>query len=244
MVLKVGDVCDQVSEILPVAPDAAGGEIPGPTSEALALCAAVISVDPQDRDTNVILSHFRVASPLPMAGQWVFGPESFRFTKVGDWERLWTRHLMSGLCGGIVPGEPTTGFILRREQLVPLPRALTGRLLGFAGLARGWDGYGGKPIANHTVERAIGVLNYLYRQAAERRISPPAPQMSPTSDGSIQLEWDYPRALFLSVEIPAEPEPLTLYLEYSDGREVEATADSPVGLWNTIEVALKTARGG
>ena len=265
MVMIVGDVRDQVGGYSPeVAPDAVSADIPSLLSAGFGLCDAVIPDDPQNRDAAVILYDFgtaprfltgaklafgpkslwlretrdwgtrrsigELAAQLLMAGQLAFGPESLWLRAVRDWE---TRQLMTELCGGVVP----------REGVAP-PRALTSRLLDFAGLPRGWDGYSGDPIANQTVERAIRALNYLYRQAAVRGdLRPPAPQVSPTPDGSIQLEWDYPGDFFLAVEVPAEPEPLTLYLEYGGGKEVEATADSPAELWSTFEVALKAARG-
>ena len=50
-------------------------------------------------------------------------------------------------------------------------------------LARGWDGYAGRPVSFHCAQFAANLIERLFVGGV------PAPQLVPGGDGTLQIEW-------------------------------------------------------
>lgn len=85
------------------------------------------------------------------------------------------------------------------------------KIQSFATLEIDWDSYGGSPIDDKTIERALCILDDL----AAGDI--PIPQVVPCSSGDIQFEWDPERG---AVEIEIGPEgEIGYWFEDDEGEE-------------------------
>ena len=207
-------------------------------------------------DSSVIISEVKKMVPRLVMRDWAFGTpleegQNVSALQATDYHRLYNSLLVNRISqlNTLLPATDIMTDFTRTHstvtpesvgltrQFVSQPHDLVERLLGFAGLPAGWDGYSGKPIEGHTVERTVELLNDIYKRTADEGTKFPDPTVGPTPGGSIQLEWDLPQAL-LAVEIPRRSEPLSFYLEYADGREVGSDAASPDDVWQAIKVAF------
>lgn len=96
-------------------------------------------------------------------------------------------------------------------------------------LARGWDGYDAKPVGERAVGIAVRALAVVSRAAARAGVSLSAPEIGPSPDGSIHLEWSLPKG-YVDIECPSEPEPVSFYLQLADGTEIDGDVVSPEAL--------------
>jgi hypothetical protein len=233
------DATDQVGEASRwVSPEEIDVLFPGSVPGILRLCDAALVVDLEDQDPLVILLECKEAVLRRTLIEYAaFGRLCGAAVIGAGQQRLLDLARFLPELSPSVGGEQTRGLSLYARRIASLPHDLTDRLLGLAGLARGWDGYHAERVEHRTVERAIETLNHLYIRAADERVSLPAPVVGPTPDGSIQLEWDYPNA-FLSVEIPAVPKPLCFYFERNDGEEAGKDVASLEDVWDIVEAEL------
>jgi hypothetical protein len=236
---RVGDVRDQAGEVAPaLTPDATGAWPEVTILRAFRPLDVAIIVDPEEKDMSVHVLEFKWDAPRRTLMRYLAAdPLRGSLIVTADYDRLLdlVRRLWELPCGGFSEGASRLG--LRQTETARPPHDLTHQLLSFAGLPRGWDGYRAEPIEHRTVERAVRLLNYLYGRAADERLSFEAPVLGPTPGGSIQLEWNL-ASLFLSVEIPAAPKPLSFYFERSDGKQAGNDAASLQDVWEIVKAGL------
>lgn len=137
---------------------------------------------------------------------------------------------------------PQTVLDVGRIPSATPPRALIDRLISLGGLSHGWDGYTAPPIEDDTIVRAVDLLATLYGRAGQEGPPIQAPMVGPTPRGSIQFEWDLPSGS-LSIEIPREPEPLSLYLALGDRAELGLDEATPEDVWRVATAALASRQG-
>lgn len=75
-------------------------------------------------------------------------------------------------------------WLIKRERAEPPWKAATEKAFaGLATLEENWDTYGGKPIESEYIGAARFVLDQIMAHDT------PPPQVTPMSNGSVQLEW-------------------------------------------------------
>lgn len=124
-------------------------------------------------------------------------------------------------------------ILMQRRQVTMPAMASAATLFSLSGLPRNWDGYSGQAIEQAVVDRAFQVLSHLAAGAALNDISLPPPSVGPSADGSIHFEWDAAEG-YLDVECPADPTPLSFYMELRDGSEEAGQASSFEALWEAV----------
>ncbi|MDO8612866.1 MAG: hypothetical protein Q7R32_08590 [Dehalococcoidia bacterium] len=248
---KVEDVTDQVGDLFPPALHDTAGTVRS-MSEVFALADSVILID-----STAIISEVKDMVPRLMMKDWAFGTPLEGHQRVSalvpaDYHRLYNKlflNRISALNALLPAADIWRDFIRAHETVTPQSPALSsqvtgishdlvGHVLGVTQLSAGWDGYHAKPIAGHTAEIAISLLNYVHARATAEGLLLQSPLVSPTPDGSIQLEWDHPD-VFLTVEIPLR-EPISFYLERKDGEELGRDSASQEEVWEAVRAVCKS----
>ena len=108
----------------------------------------------------------------------------------------------------------------------PWLRPILRRLLGFLDLGENWNGYGERPIHESALKRVVAVLDVVCPEG-------PVPDVVPTSDGGVQIEWSIG-----GHEIEIEVLPIgsaQIYLAEPSGSEREMAADaSSTMVWGLL----------
>lgn len=113
---------------------------------------------------------------------------------------------------------------LLQDRIEREPNSPRARLARLAGLSAGWDGYQAPSIPTSLVGRALSIMSEIDYAVEKAGIDLPPPGVGPSPAGSIHFEWDLPSGDFASIECPAEPQRLALYIERRDGSEITMTA--------------------
>jgi hypothetical protein len=113
--------------------------------------------------------------------------------------------------------------------------ALVERLRHLLDLPADWDSYGAVPVRADVVQQAA----HLIRDWLTEGI--PAPQIVPTPDGGVQLEWHQPAA-YLEIHL-STPTDLSFYVE-SDGHEEEGTLATDRSRLASVLASLASSRSG
>ncbi len=108
------------------------------------------------------------------------------------------------------------------------------RLSELLSLGENWNGYGEKPIQENAVKKAIAVLDTVYQKG-------PVPEVVPTPDGGVQLEWEK-NGYEIEIEIPSVGPALILVVN-SSGQDEEITSGENSEVWGYVRDLLKEIRG-
>ena len=99
-----------------------------------------------------------------------------------------------------------------------------------------WNGYGERAVHEDAVKRAMNVLNVV-------GVDGPRPDIVPTSDGGVQVEWSVD-GCEIEVEIPPGG-PASVFIAEASGEESEFSADARNAVWEQIRTrvsAMGTAK--
>ncbi len=99
-------------------------------------------------------------------------------------------------------------------------------------LGENWNGYGEQPVHDSAFWRALGVLGDI-------GINGPRPDIVPTPDGGLQLEW-MGAGFEIEVEIPPEG-PAIIFISNPSGKETEHIARLRNGrIWRLLRYKITT----
>lgn len=105
-------------------------------------------------------------------------------------------------------------------------RHIKNQLQEFLMFERNWNGYGERPIHEGAVKRTIAVLNTVVYEMA------PQPDIVPTSEGGVQIEW---ASGGFEIEVEILPTgPAQVFIVEPSGREHECLAGSHSEIWGTL----------
>lgn len=156
---------------------------------------------------------------------------------------LWHAEARSGISEAITSADAPIFGPERREISFEVSAILANQLwfrpaldnlLEFLSLGDNWNGYGERPIHEGAIKKAVAVLNAVCREG-------PAPQVVPTSDGGVQIEWEA-NQYEIEIEIPPVGPALILIVDPS-GEEKEVSAGPNSEVWIHIRDRLTQFRG-
>ena len=110
----------------------------------------------------------------------------------------------------------------------PHPEDMRARLLRFVALEPGWDGALSEPVARSTVVRACALARSL-------RDVVPDPFVTPATDGSLLLQWDFTDGASIEVYVSADQPAPDSAAVVIDSIVHEVTLDGDITLRGILE---------
>jgi len=92
-----------------------------------------------------------------------------------------------------------------------------------------WNGYGERAVHEDAVKRAMNVLNVV-------GVDGPRPDIVPTSDGGVQVEWSADGSE-IEVEIPPVG-PASVFIVEASGEESEVSAGARNAVWEQVRARV------
>lgn len=115
--------------------------------------------------------------------------------------------------------------VLLKNQ--PWFRTIRDRLQEYLSFKENWNGYGESPIQEGAVKRAVAVLDAIIFKET------PRPDVVPTSEGGIQIEWTYNG---FEIEIEVLPTgPAQIFIVEPSGQEYEWSASPTSQAWGKLQ---------